>query len=218
MEKYMRNTILFVKVIFIGFLLSSCYAMQATPAPTPTPRPERLTAPGMPEKNPSQADHGAQVYYQVCMACHGDMGQGLTDEWRAIWQEDSNCWQPECHGPDHPSHGFQIEKTCCPAVFGENTLARFDNAQELFIYNSEQMPWWNPGYLTKEEFWQVTAYMIRTHGAMPDEVTLDEGNASIFYLRPEKPLPGDRRPDIWFVSGILTLVAGLLLFQGQLKR
>lgn len=206
------------------FLLVSCaQTMLSQPAaPTPTvdngALPDRLAAPFMPE-NPSQADLGAHVYYQVCMACHGDFGQGLTDEWREVWEEDANCWQRGgCHGPDHPDHGFEIPTTCCPAVLGENALTRFDNAQELFTYNSETMPWWNPGYLTREEFWQVTAFMMRQQGAMPNDVVLDEGNAFVFKLNPVSPLPENRRADIWIIAGILSAVAGLLFLQNRMKH
>ena len=96
-------------------------------------------------------------------------------------------------------------------MLGDDTLTRFDNAQELFNYNSESMPWWNPGYLTREEFWQVTAFMMREHGGMPDEVTLNEGNAFAFKVHPVSPLPGDRRTDVWVIAGILTAAVGLLL-------
>ena len=166
--------------------------------------------------NPSQADRGAQVYYQVCMACHGDKGQGLTDEWRAEWGEDADCWQSECHSFDHPPQGYFLIRTCCPAVMGPGTLNRFQNGQQLFSYVVETMPWWNPGYLKTEEFWQVTAFLLRTHGAFPDEATLDAANASIFNLRPASPLPGNQRPDILVVTGMLTTVGGLLFLQNRL--
>ena len=43
---------------------------------------------------PTQAGDGAQVYYQVCMTCHGHRGQGLTEAWRmSLDPEDQTCWQ-----------------------------------------------------------------------------------------------------------------------------
>ena len=33
----------------------------------------------------TQADVGAEIYRLVCQDCHGNQGQGLTDEWRAEW-------------------------------------------------------------------------------------------------------------------------------------
>ncbi len=59
--------------------------------PQITPTVDRLAEPTLPA-NPSQADLGAVVYWLSCMVCHGDRGQGLTEEWRAVaGQEDMNC-------------------------------------------------------------------------------------------------------------------------------
>ena len=217
MKRLISTIFVLIAIIWLILLLSACLDTQETSQPEPlgpTPTVDRLAAPPLPEE-PTQADLGAHIYYQVCMACHGDFGQGLTEEWREVWEEDSNCWKPECHGPDHPEHGFQIYTDCCPAVLGEGVLARFDNGQELFTYNSESMPWWNPGYLKREEFWQVTAFMMREQGALPNDVTLDEGNAFVFKVHPSSPLPTDKRADIWLVSGLLLAVAGLLIIQNR---
>lgn len=212
-----KSALLFsVSVITLAFGLfivltwphQQALAGSPTEQPAPAPAPNRLAAPPLPP-NPSQADRGAQVYYQVCMACHGDRGQGLTDEWRSAWGEDSNCWASECHGPNHPPWGFKINRDCCKAVIGPDTLTKFKNAQELFDYISKYMPWWKPGYLKVEEFWQVTAFLMRAHNALPNQVTLDSVNASVFMLRPASPLPGDSRPQVLFLVALLVIAAGL---------
>lgn len=185
-------------------------------APAPTPRVDRLAAPEMPAE-PQQADLGAQVYYQVCMACHGDYGQGLTVEWRSNWEEDSNCWKSRCHSPDHPPQGFEFPRTCCKAVMGPGTLSQFDNAQELNTYLVETMPWWNPGYLQNEEYWQLTAYLVRTHGGLPENVELGPANASVYLLRPSTPLPSDSRPTVVFISAILAISAVIFFINGRLR-
>ena len=209
---------MFCEAIAIALLLAACVVpgqQQATPGPTPTV--DRLAAPPMPDQ-PSQADQGAQVYYQVCMACHGDKGQGLTVEWREAWEEDADCWQSECHGNNHPPQGFSFPETCCKAVIGFEALTTYKNGQELFQYIVETMPWWNPGYLKTEEFWQVTAFLMRANGAIPDGVNLDAGNAFIFNLHPASPPPRDHRPEALFVSGLLVAVAGLLFIQQRRRR
>lgn len=67
---------------------------------------DRLSAPPVSD-NPTQLECGAYHYAQVCMACHGDKGQGLTEEWRAAWGEkEQNCWQSKCHAGNHPPEGF----------------------------------------------------------------------------------------------------------------
>lgn len=187
----------------------------ALPTATPTPV-DRLAAPVMPAV-PHQADYGAQVYYGVCMACHGDRGQGLTDEWRETWQEDADCWQSNCHGPDHPPHGFLIPKTCCTAVLGPGTLIRFNNGKELFDYLADTMPWWNPGSLEREEFWQLTAFLMRTHNAMTDEIVLDETNAATFSLHPATPIPDDALAEVLLISGMLAAAAAALALSAHLR-
>ena len=113
--------------LLVILLVTACGSIEnsdeVVPLPTPTlPARTDVQKPGLVElidaqKNapymppePSQADHGAQVYYQICLACHGDWGQGLTEEWRDTWGEDKNCWQSKCHAPNHPPWGFEIPK------------------------------------------------------------------------------------------------------------
>lgn len=204
-------------VLVLSLLIGACSPPpEASGEPTPTRVVDRLAAPPLPD-NPTQADLGAQVYYQVCMACHGDRGQGLTEEWHAVWEEDADCWQSGCHGPDHPPWGFSIPQTCCPPVLEGTRLTRFNNAQELFQYLSETMPWWNPGYLTTEQYWQLTAFLVREQGGLPENVELDATNAVIFNLRPNVPPPGDLRPQIILVASLLILAAGLFLVQNRLR-
>ena len=80
-----------------------------------TPTADRLAEPTLPAA-PSQADHGAQVYWLSCMPCHGDQGQGLTDEFRATYPpEEEYCWESGCHGANPYESGFTIPKedSCC---------------------------------------------------------------------------------------------------------
>jgi hypothetical protein len=101
------------------------------------------------------------------------------------------------------------------AVIGPGTLQRFKNGQELFDYVSNYMPWWNPGYLKTEEFWQVTNFLMRANGAIPDGVTLDAGNAFVFNLHPVSPPPQDNDWQALLVCGLLAVVAGLLFIQNR---
>ena len=88
---------------------------------------------------PAQADNGAQVYWGMCMACHGDQGQGLTDEWRNSFPlEERDCWQSGCHGSDAPENSFEIPQTGIPALAGAGKLSRFSNSFELYrSYSTE---------------------------------------------------------------------------------
>lgn len=152
----------------------------AGPEPTPTqiiisPRQER---PDLPE-NPSAADLGHITWWSVCMACHGDAGQGLTDEWRqTAFGEDKDCWTSKCHGARHPPEGFTFPRIVPPA-WGSGALKRFVTADELQAYLYEAMPWWNPGSLSETEAWQLTNFILRESGSLPPELTLTPENAGL---------------------------------------
>lgn len=204
--------------LLIGFLaiLSACSTPKASVqiASVLTPTVDRLAVPPLSD-NPSQLEHGTFIYKQVCMACHGDMGQGLTEEWRREWKEDYNCWQSECHSSSHPPWGFEIPTTCCPAVSGSGTLMRFDTAAELYTYITETMPWWSPGNRSTQEYWDVTAYLLHQNGALPANVELNPGNALVVQLRPGSAPPGDVFPSILILISALCMAAGLLAIQNR---
>jgi mono/diheme cytochrome c family protein len=201
----------------VGVAYSPAQAGKDTPEDTPaSPSIQDRLAPPPMGTPPTQVDRGHFVYYQVCMACHGDHGQGLTDEWRAQFgPQDMNCWQSKCHSFNHPPHGFQLVKTV-PALIGTGTLSRFDNAQQLHDYIVKTMPWWKPGYLRADEFWQVTAFLMSEHGVLPKNVVLDEGIATVYLLRPASPLPGDYRPATLMLASVLVLAAAVILIQQKL--
>ena len=172
----------FLFLLISGSMVVACASQLAAQDIEPIARignPEdRLAKPILPS-NPSQADYGTIEYWLVCMACHGDRGQGLTDEWRsASGPEDQNCWQSKCHASNHPPEGFELPHFV-PRIIGENTLLRFSTAQELYEYIAFQMPWWAPGMLTEEQNWLITAYILRENGIILD-VDLDADNASLF--------------------------------------
>lgn len=168
-----------------GMALSIClllipalvYAQDTHPPVEPTPTIDRLAAPPT-VPAPTQADEGAQLFWLYCQPCHGDQGQGLTDEWRAQFpEEEQYCWQSGCHsehGKDLPENGFVLP-TAVPAVIGEGTLEKFVTAHQLYAFISSAMPYEAPGRLTEEEYLAITAYIARAHGAW-DGTPLNEDN------------------------------------------
>jgi cytochrome c5 len=117
-------------------------------------------------KDATQLEFGAEVYRLVCKACHGDKGQGLTDDWRAQWEpEDQNCWQSKCHAQyNHPPDGFYMPQV--PAVLGQ-PIRNFGTALNLYTYNHNFMPWHDRGSMTEKESWSVTAYLLKINGIDP---------------------------------------------------
>jgi len=174
--------------LFFFFSISLTTGEPAAGLITPTvnmvPTPDRLQRPTLPAQ-PNQADLGSQVYYYVCMACHGDQGQGLSEEWIAAWElGEESCWQSRCHASNHPEEGFELPRSI-PAVVGPHIAARFASAQELHDYLKAAMPWHAPGSLKDEEYWQLTAYLLRLNGFDPANQVLQEDNAADFRLHPE---------------------------------
>ena len=163
-------------------IIGTYRSSQITPAPTPTPDPnaDRLARPILSSaKIPTQLDEGSLIYWKICLTCHGDRGQGLTDKWRAVFGGDENCWTSKCHAPNHPPQGFFIPRDRLPpAIKGPGTLTRFKTDQELYDYITAPMPWWNPNSLTTEQTWQVSAYLLKMNGNLPDGLVLNATDAS----------------------------------------
>jgi hypothetical protein len=134
--------------------------------------------------NASQLEKGAEVYRLVCNACHGDVGQGLTQDWLEKWDpEDRNCWQSKCHGKIRPPDGFELPRFV-PPVKGPKILAMFDTALDLYQYNKATMPWHAPGTMRDEEYWQVTAFMVEMNGVDLGGTILGETTAAQVSLKP----------------------------------
>jgi mono/diheme cytochrome c family protein len=137
----------------------------------------------------TQADVGAEIYRLVCQDCHGDRGQGLTDEWRAEWApEDQNCWQSKCHASNHPPEGFVLPRQV-PALMGVNTLKAHETVLDLHNYIRSRMPWHDPGNLQAWEYWQVTAFLIRERGLASGDLPLGEAEAANLLLHPNQATP-----------------------------
>ena len=184
-----------------------------TPLVTPTFDMARLDAPPT-VIPPGQVDEGAQKYWGVCMACHGDRGQGLTEEWKdAYGTEDRDCWHSECHGPDHPPQGFEIPKDKpAPPLAGPGVLASYKNAFELHDYILNTMPWWNPGSLTTGEAWAVTAYVLKLGDKQPLGITLNTVNGSAIPVHRAVQAPESEIPGTLILAGVLVLAAvGMVL-------
>lgn len=160
--------------LFLDFDTAASLTVQADVTPVGTR--DRLAEPTLPS-SPSQADHGSQVYWLSCLPCHGDLGQGLTDEFRQTYPpEDRNCWTSGCHGKRPYANGFTLPATI-PALIGPGTLQKFPNAAVLRAFIKTAMPFWKPGSLTDEDAWAVTAFLLRQNGLWNDRVDLNASNA-----------------------------------------
>ena len=187
------------------------------------PTQDPLAEPTLPPV-PSQADYGAQVYWLSCLPCHGDRGQGLTDEFRQTYPpEEQYCWERGCHGPNPYESGFTIPQII-PGVIGPDMLGKFSDAAQLNAYIRVTMPFWKPGSLTEEEAWRVTAFLMRENGLWSGSGELNASNATgVRILRgtPTPPLTpeqaqveegGGASPSLLTVGALVILLLVILFF------
>jgi hypothetical protein len=141
---------------------------QVTPSPTYDP----LEIPVLPP-NPSEFERGKYLYYFHCMPCHGERGQGLTDEFRQLWEEHNNCWGRGCHAGRLKDEGFPIP-TVVPAVIGQvGVLVRFPNIESLLRYLHDTHPPQKPGILTDQEYNALSIYLWRSNNKTLPELNTE---------------------------------------------
>lgn len=186
-----RSLIRFIVLPFgIALLIAGLFfdGGQASSFLQTIPTPDRLAEPTLPP-SPSQADHGAQVYWLSCLPCHGDKGQGLTDEFRATYPpEEQYCWERGCHGMNPYESGFTIPRLI-PGVIGPDAINKFTDAAQLNSYIHAAMPYWKPGSLTEEEAWRVTAFILRENGLWNGNGELNASNAGEVRILRGAPTP-----------------------------
>jgi hypothetical protein len=143
---------------------------QATQSPSPSPTYDPLSIPVLP-KNPTEFDRGKNLYYYHCMPCHGDVGQGLTDAWRMVWEEDHrNCWGRGCHGGRLKDEGFPVP-TVVPAIIAPTgLLAKYPDLESLVSYLQETHPPQRPGKLADAEYHALAVFLwLSNHKPLPAE-------------------------------------------------
>lgn len=164
--------------ISVGFFVSGIliclflFASQTQPAlaqdPHPTPTYDPLAQPELPP-NPTDLEMGRYLFWRHCMPCHGDVGQGLTDEFRVLWEEHANCWDRGCHGGKRDDEGFPIP-TVVPPIVTEDHLWRFTSERELFAYLKATHPPQYPGHLEDEEYHDIALTLLTMNDRPLDEV------------------------------------------------
>jgi hypothetical protein len=124
-----------------------------------TPTYDPLAEPPLPA-NPTEYERGRNLYWHWCMTCHGDKGQGLTDEFRGVWEEDhQNCWGRGCHAGHSGDMGFPIP-TVVPALLSDAHLAQFASIQELSGFLKATHPPQSPGILKDEEYHAIALFVF----------------------------------------------------------
>ena len=140
-------------------------ALAQNPVPTPTYDP--FAQPELPS-SPTELEMGRYLFWRHCMPCHGDAGQGLTAEFRLLWEDHQNCWDRGCHGGKKDDEGFPISTTI-PAIVTEDHLMQFASEEELFEYLKATHPPQYPGFLEDEEYHDIAFVLFKMNSRSPEE-------------------------------------------------
>lgn len=150
---------------------------------TPIPTYDPLAEPIIPA-NPTELDLGRNWYWHNCMTCHGDVGQGLTDEFRAIWPEDhQNCWAHGCHGGGNDDEGFEIPRVVPPLVSADK-LNQFPSQESFYSFLKSTHPPQTPGVLENKQYMAIVKFLFTLNGRpIEDSTPVPDPNPS----EPPKP-------------------------------
>jgi hypothetical protein len=212
-------------LLITPFVLTGIFSqtVHAQVVPTPTPTYDPLAEPFVPE-NPSDYDLGHNWYWHNCMTCHGDVGQGLTDEFRAIWPEDhQNCWEHGCHGGRMDDEGFPIP-TFVPALVDESKLNQFSSQQAFYEFLKATHPPQDPGGLKDEEYQAIVKYVFSMNDRPLDEPTQVPTAIPTFTKTPVPvvELEAEESPinnvAIYFGLGITLILAVIISVRNRLSR
>ena len=210
------NILVIIGILVLGVMFVSSVSAEtstalqqatATLPITPTFDSSRLAQPPT-VYPPVQADTGEQTYWGMCMSCHGDKGQGLTEDWKNSFPpEEKNCWDSGCHASDAPANSFELPQTGIPALAGAGALARFSNSFELYRHIHENMPFARAGSLTSAEAWSLTAYVLRMNDREAKGFTLSESNGAAISVHHKVTPPASQIPGALILVGVLILAA-----------
>ena len=203
MKTQYRPVILFLPL----FALLIARPFQTTLArQTATPTYGPLTEPALPP-NPTEYELGRNLYWHWCMTCHGDQGQGLTDEFRGIWEpEHQNCWGRGCHSGRPGETGFPIP-TVVPALVNENHLAQFSSLQELTDFLEATHPPQSPGILKSEEYHAIALFVFTLNGRSLIDIFPTQTPTFIPTRTPISSQDSNAGPDFIPVIAILIFLA-----------
>ncbi|MCP4140934.1 MAG: hypothetical protein GY755_11720 [Chloroflexi bacterium] len=168
MKRYtVFSLVLLMLLSFLFIAGNSSPTVYARHVASPTPNFDPLVEPYLP-KDPSEYELGRYWYWYHCMTCHGNVGQGLTDEFRTFWPEDhQNCWAKGCHGGQRDDPGFPIP-TFVPPLVSDSQLLQFSSFQSFYDYLKSTHPPQDPGALKDEEYRTIALYVFNMNNRVPE--------------------------------------------------
>ncbi len=132
----------------------------------------------------SQIQNGARVYNLVCADCHGDTGLGIAEGIQGFHPEHQYCQR--CHKTFNAptkamtrlSQRNSFSLGVPPALRDENSISKFQNAAVYHDFIKATMPRYDPGALSEQEYWDITAFLIALNNKLPANTILDTKNAA----------------------------------------
>lgn len=158
-------------------LLGLIWAGLTLPSIALASEPRQDSTPPATDTLNAQLERALETYRLWCSTCHGNRGQGLTADWLQTWDpRDRNCWQSKCHSFNHPSDGFILPRYI-PAIVGASALGNFSSVGNLNAFIRSTMPYQEPGILSEQDYWDLTAYLLRQNGTSLPSSALGPENA-----------------------------------------
>lgn len=208
-----------LKALLIATLIIATIGMaklQPVPAQAQTiatPTYDPFSEPPLP-KNPTALENGRHLYWRHCMPCHGDVGQGLTEEFRVLWDDHQNCWEGGCHGGRRGDEGFPIPEVV-PAL--ANDLPSRFTPDTLFEYLQNTHPPQDPGLLSDAEYHALVAFLYHLNGTTVPAATPAWTASPPPSLTPTPqgiPLEQAGTPlGLWPVIGLAVIMTALVLLR-----
>ena len=210
-------TALLLIILFIGMASAGFIPVRAQ---SPTPTYDPLEEPPLPE-NPTELELGRNLYWHWCMPCHGDIGQGLTDEFRAVWESDhQNCWDRGCHAGHPGDMGFKIP-TVVPAIVRSSQLDEFSSLQSLTDYLNSTHPPQHPGILEEKEYRAIASFVFTMNQRTLEDIQPTETPTAVpsptLASTPTSSLLPSNETDsplgLWPAIGLAVILTALLLIR-----
>ena len=165
--KKLPQILLIVMLAMLVAYLPTLSASGQSPSASPTPTYDPFAQPPLPD-NPTELELGRYLFWRYCMPCHGDKGQGLTDDFRAMWEPDhQNCWARGCHSGRYANDSFPVP-TVVPPLVRSDQLSRFADTQDLSAFLKATHPPEAPGSLTDNEYQALAAYLFTLNGRLQE--------------------------------------------------
>jgi len=117
--------------------------------------------------------HGSELFAWNCAVCHGASGAGLAEAKLAFPADHRDCTR--CHRPsnrivqplDRPFNDHDMFAIGEPPALHElegaasaTPLAAVATPEAIFAYLVSSMPRYDPGRLSSEEYWALTAHLL----------------------------------------------------------